>query len=64
MLLKNRRTEFVRFPIWAVDTGGGWSGKLTIMDIDSYEYRQSDLVPDLYPHIQGRRTTQARQVYF
>ena len=40
--------------IRAVDTGGGWSGKLTIMDIDSYEYWQSDLVPTLYPHIQGR----------
>ena len=41
--------------VWAVDTGGGWSGKLTIMDIDSHEYWQSDLVPDLYPHILGRR---------
>ncbi len=41
--------------VWAVDTGGGWSGKLTIMDIDSHEYWQSDLVPDLYPRITGRR---------
>ena len=41
--------------VWDLDTGGGWSGKLTIMDIDSYEYWQSDLVPDLYPHIPGRR---------
>ncbi len=40
--------------VWALDTGGGWSGKLTIMDIDSHEYWQSDLVPDLYPHIPGR----------
>ena len=43
--------------VWAVDTGGGWSGKLTIMDIDSHEYWQSDLVPDLYPHIPGRSST-------
>ncbi len=41
--------------VWDLDTGGGWSGKLTIMDIDSHEYWQSDLVPDLYPHIPGRR---------
>ena len=41
--------------VWDIDTGGGWGGKLTIMDIDSYEYWQSDLVPDLYPHIPGRR---------
>ena len=41
--------------VWAIDTGCGWSGKLTIMDIDSHEYWQSDLVPDLYPDIPGRR---------
>jgi serine/threonine protein phosphatase 1 len=40
--------------VWALDTGGGWSGPLTIMNIDSHDYWQSDLVPDLYPHIQGR----------
>ena len=34
--------------VWNVDTGAGWSGKLTIMDVDSKEYRQSDLTPDLY----------------
>ena len=40
--------------VWAIDTGGGWSGKLTIMDIDSHEYWQSDLVPTLYPNVAGR----------
>ena len=40
--------------VWALDTGGGWSGKLTIMDIDSHDYWQSDLVPTLYPHLPGR----------
>jgi len=40
--------------IWAIDTGGGWNGKLTIMDIDSHEYWQSDLLPTLYPNIPGR----------
>jgi len=34
--------------IWNIDTGAGWSGKLTIMDVDAKEYWQSDLSPDLY----------------
>lgn len=34
--------------VWALDTGAGWSGKLTIMDIDTEEYWQSDLSKDLY----------------
>lgn len=40
--------------VWALDTGGGWSGNLTIMDIDTHEYWQSDQVPTLYPNIPGR----------
>ena len=34
--------------IWALDTGAGWSGKLTIMNINTHEYWQSDLTPELY----------------
>lgn len=34
--------------VWNIDTGAGWSGKLTIMDVDSKKYWQSDLTPDLY----------------
>jgi len=34
--------------VWNIDTGAGWSGKLTIMDVVSKEYWQSDLTPDLY----------------
>ncbi len=37
-----------------LDTGGGWSGKLTIMDVDTKEFWQSDLVPELYPDVKGR----------
>lgn len=36
--------------IWNLDTGAGWNGKLTIMDISTYEYWQSDNVQDLYPN--------------
>ena len=34
--------------VWDLDTGAGWSGKLTIMDVDSKEYWQPDLSKDLY----------------
>jgi serine/threonine protein phosphatase 1 len=40
--------------VWNVDQGAGWEGKLTIMDIDTKEYWQSDIVKDLYPDVQGR----------
>lgn len=40
--------------IVAMDTGGGWEGKLSIMDIDSGEFWQSDIVADLYPGDHGR----------
>ena len=35
--------------VWNLDTGAGWGGKLTIMDIDTEEYWQSDLTNVLYP---------------
>lgn len=34
--------------VWGMDTGGGWEGKLSIMDIDSKEHWQSDYVSSLY----------------
>ena len=34
--------------VWGLDTGAGWSGKLTIMDVDTKKYWQSDLSSDLY----------------
>lgn len=34
--------------IWNMDTGAGYNGKLTFMDVDSKEYWQSDLIEDLY----------------
>lgn len=40
--------------VWNIDTGGGWSGKLTIMDIDTKQFWQSDFVKDLYPEEEGR----------
>lgn len=40
--------------IWNLDQGGGWEGKLTIMDINTEKYWQSDLVKTLYPNTKGR----------
>ena len=28
--------------LWCLDTGAGWNGKLTIMDVNTEEYWQSD----------------------
>ena len=37
------------------DTGGGYEGKLTIMNRDTFEYWQSDRLNTLYPTHNGRR---------
>lgn len=52
----NGSTEPVKYcNVWCLDQGGGWSGKLSIMDVDTHEYWQSDFVYELYPDIPGRR---------
>jgi len=40
--------------VWLMDTGAGWQGKLSMMNIDTKEIFQSDPVPDLYPEYTGR----------
>lgn len=42
------------FNLWNLDTGAGWNGVLTIMDIDTKEYWQSQKSKDLYPNQRGR----------
>lgn len=37
------------------DVHGGYKGKLTIMDIDTKEFWQSDFLDILYPDDLGRR---------
>ncbi|MBF0618749.1 MAG: metallophosphoesterase [Candidatus Omnitrophica bacterium] len=34
--------------VWDLDTGAGWSGKLTIMNVRTKKYWQSDFSSDLY----------------
>lgn len=36
-----------RANVWNIDTGAGWGGRLTIMDIDTKKYWQSDNINDL-----------------
>lgn len=40
--------------VWNLDTGAAFKGALTIMDIDSKEFWQSDVLPKLYPNELGR----------
>ena len=40
--------------IWLMDTGAGWSGVLSIMNVETKEVFISDPVPGLYPGVQGR----------
>lgn len=49
----------VNEPIFAyklinVDTGAAFKGRLTILDIDTKEFWQSDSLPELYPNEKGR----------
>lgn len=40
--------------VWDLDTGAGWQHKLTIMNVNTEEYWQSDLGSELYPDEKGR----------
>lgn len=50
----NQTTPVQAQTVWNVDTGAAFKGPLTILDIDSKEYWQSDPVWQLYPDEQGR----------
>ena len=41
--------------VWMMDTGAGWSGVLSMMNITTKEIFTSDPVPGLYPGINGRK---------
>ena len=40
--------------IWNIDTGAGFKGKLSVLDIANKEFWQSDYLPNLYPNEKGR----------
>lgn len=43
-----------RFNIWNMDTGGGFGGVVTIMNVDTKEYYQGKTGKDNYPNEMGR----------
>ena len=47
-------TPMNRCNVWNLDTGGGYEGRLTIMDIDTKKFWQSDNMKSLYPNERGR----------
>ncbi len=42
------------YTLWNIDTGAGFTGKLTALDINTKDYWQSDFVKELYPTEKGR----------
>ena len=47
-------TPIQKANVWNIDTGAAFKGPLTILDVDSKQFWQSDLLPDLYPNEKGR----------
>jgi serine/threonine protein phosphatase 1 len=41
--------------VWLMDTGAGWSGVLSVMNIDTKDVFTSDPVPTLYPGVEARK---------
>ena len=42
--------------IWMMDTGAGWEGKLSIMNVETQEFWQSDSVTELYGSLGNGRS--------
>ncbi len=40
--------------VWNIDTGAAFKGVVTIMDVDTKKYWQSDPLPEIYPTEKGR----------
>ncbi|MES2573397.1 MAG: metallophosphoesterase family protein [Bacteroidota bacterium] len=50
----NKTTPVRMANVWNVDTGAAFKGPLTIMDVDTKEFWQSEPLPNLYPTEKGR----------
>ena len=51
---KGSKLPLQRNNVWNIDTGACFTGPVTLMDIDTFEYYQSDDVQELYPDERGR----------
>ena len=50
----NESVPVNRASVWNIDTGAAFKGKLTIMNVDTKEFWQSEPLPNLYPNEKGR----------
>jgi len=50
----NETTPMQGCNVWNIDTGAAFTGRLSLMDIDTKDFWQSDIVKDLYPGEAGR----------
>lgn len=50
--------------VWAIDTAACFEGKLTIIDVDTKEYWQSDIVRTLYPDEKGRNRMSWNEILY
>lgn len=51
---KDAKPIFAGNLVWNLDTGAGYSGRLTMMNVETEEYFQSDFIPTLYPNDKAR----------
>jgi serine/threonine protein phosphatase 1 len=50
-----KKTEPVKAAnVWNIDTGAAFTGKLSVMDIDTQQFWQSEVLPKIYPGETGR----------
>lgn len=49
-----KTTPVQKANIWNIDTSAAFKGPLTIMDVDTKEFWQSEPLPSLYPNEKGR----------
>ncbi|WP_292008273.1 metallophosphoesterase [Chryseobacterium sp.] len=54
------KTPLNKANIWNMDTGAAFRGTLSIMDIETKEFWQSDPLPSLYPNERGRNSDSIR----
>lgn len=52
--LNNEYKPLICDNLVGLDTGAGYKGRVTLMNVDTLEYIQSDEVWTLYPHLKGR----------
>ncbi len=50
----NQTTPMHKACVWNIDTGAAFTGPLTILDVETKQFWQSDALPALYPKENGR----------